>query len=147
NGKGDRPGPRGQAEARWHAALDALRGTKKQPGVEEQRLAYQAWYADQLLILDKGVNRANQVVTPSVKRLVYQKGVLQTDQAGVPRLDVVKDKGEKPLAARVGLEREQDRLHQEIEKELALIQALIKQADDLTRQLKELFTHIQRQEQ
>lgn len=138
NGAGDKPGPRGLAELRWLSAVADVRATEKERGRRQE------WYADQLVALDKGTTVKGAAIAEPIKRPVYVKGELQLEKDGLPRVEIVPDRGGKPLQARVKLEQDKDIVAADIAKVQGEIKALTIESDKLTEQVRQLFVEIER---
>jgi hypothetical protein len=87
---------RSRAEARWQRASQSL------PIAERNRRLYELWYAQQLKVVETGLDAAGKPVAAPVKALVYDKGRLKRredwlDRVGYAALQDLRDSFGQPL--------------------------------------------------
>ncbi len=113
---------RDAAETRWRHATEALKQ------VEQQRPAYQAWYADQLAILETGADTRGTAVQPVA--VVLKKdptGKFIMDRQGCPAINRrnQQNQQDEPLKAVNAYNKEHVQLDQRIKDEISAINAQI----------------------
>jgi hypothetical protein len=119
------------ATARWQTETTAV------ADLEAQQVTANVWYAEQLRIMETGVDNKNQEIATPVRALVYDKGQLKLDGKGLlPALgDPIPETTDQPLKSYAAYVLGLDRAWTDIAKERAEITQLVKQNQELTEKI------------